>query len=79
MADAPQKLPIPVPLIVLDGVGALLFALGAAERYGNVRLLSDLIAVPQIDIVAIAGGAAIMAIAMVGILRAALSANRSRR
>ena len=72
MADVPQRLPIPVPLIVLDGVGALLFALGAAERYGNVRLLSDLIAVPQIDIVA-------MAIAMVGIVRAALSANRSRR
>lgn len=77
--DAPLKLPIPLHLIVLDGVGALLFALGIAERLGQVPLLSRLVAVPDIDLIAIVAGGIIMAVAMVGIVRAALEKAKAAR
>jgi hypothetical protein len=69
--------PFPLPLIALDGAGALLFALGAAGHFGGVALLAQLLPqVPNVNLVAMGIGAGLMAIAMVGIVRAALQRAR---
>lgn len=74
------QMPIPLPLLLLDGVGALVFALGAAGHFGGVALLSRwLPQVPQVDVTAMIVGGALMAVAMVGIVRAALRRSRELR
>jgi hypothetical protein len=73
-------LPLPLPLIVVDGIGALIFALGAAGHFGNVGVLMALLpGVPQIDLLAMLAGGVLMAFAMIGIVRAALRRAREQR
>ncbi|TJY60962.1 hypothetical protein E4T66_09950 [Sinimarinibacterium sp. CAU 1509] len=75
MSESAQ-LPFPLPLILLDGAGSLLLALGIAERVGAVSLLSIMIPVPQIDLVAIVLGGIMMSVAMIGIVRAVRTRKR---
>ncbi|MES0874509.1 hypothetical protein [Sinimarinibacterium thermocellulolyticum] len=79
MTTRPQ-LPIPLPLLLLDGVGALLFALGAVGHFGSIALLTQLLPqVPHVDLVAMVFGALLMAAAMAGIIRASLRRARALR
>ena len=72
--------PLPLPLLLLDGIGALLFALGAAGHFGNVALLTRWFPqVPQANLSAMIVGGLLMAVAMVGIMRAALRRAREAR
>jgi hypothetical protein len=78
--NAKPGLPFPLSLIVLDGIGALMFALGAAGHFGNVGLLTALLPdVPQINLLAMLVGGLLMAVAMVCIVRAALRRGREQR
>jgi hypothetical protein len=73
-------LPFPLSLVVVDGLGALLFALGAAGHFGNVRLLSSLLPeVSGINLLAMLLGGALMGFAMIGIVRATLRRAREQR
>lgn len=66
-------LPFPLWLLVVDGLGALLFALGAAGQFGNLGLLSSLLPeLPRVNLLAMLVGGAMMSLAMIGIVRAAL-------
>lgn len=71
-----QGLPKPVSLpwgwIAVDGIGALLFALGAAEYFGGWPVLSQVTTVPDVATIAMVAGTALMAVAMVGIVGALL-------
>lgn len=71
------RLPIPLPLIALDGAGALLFALGAAGHFGGLALLTTVLPqMPSVDLIAMVLGGVLMGIAMVGIVRATLQRAR---
>jgi hypothetical protein len=73
-------LPFPLSLVVVDGLGALLFALGAAGHFGNLGLLSSLLPqVPKVNLLAMLLGGALMAFAMIGIVRATLRRAREQQ
>lgn len=69
-----RQLPPPARLpwgwIAVDGVGALLFALGAAEYFGGMPLLSRVVADGDAALTAMIVGVVLMAVAMAAIVRA---------
>jgi hypothetical protein len=73
-------LPFPLSLVIVDGLGALLFALGAAGHFANLGLLSALLPeVPKANLLAMLLGGALMAFAMIGIVRATLRRAREQQ
>ena len=75
--NAKLALPFPMSLLLLDGVGALLFALGAAGHFSGVKLLSAALPrVPRVDLLAMLVGGVLMACAMAGIVRAMVHRGR---
>lgn len=72
------KFPFPLHLLVLDGVGALIFALGAAGHFGNVQVLARLLPRPDVNLEAMVLGGVMMVIAMAGIVKATLERARQR-
>lgn len=77
--SARSGFPFPPSLLMFDGIGAFLVALGVGERLGHVPLLSRVVAVPDIDLIAIVAGGLMMAVAMVGIVRVALEKAKAAR
>ncbi|HEY1076061.1 MAG TPA: hypothetical protein VGE51_05180 [Fontimonas sp.] len=66
----PPSRKFPWPLFVLDGIGALLLGLGAAEHFGKLPLLSRIVEVPDIALIAMGVGGVLMGFAVVGIVAA---------
>lgn len=66
----PPTRKLPWPLFLLDGIGAVLLGLGAAEHFGKLPLLSRVINVPNIAVIAMGVGGVLMGFAVFGILAA---------
>ncbi len=74
----PQALKLPLPLLVLDGVGAVALGLGAAEHFGKAPLLSRVVDVPDIALIAMVMGGVLMGIAVAGIVITVMRRNAVR-